>query len=64
METVKKITKAYTKLDFGALPYRPHEMMFARAEISQLNALGWKPEYSLENGLEKTISWYSSNLEK
>lgn len=64
VETVKKITKAYTKLDFGALPYRPHEMMFARAEISQLNALGWKPEYSLENGLEKTISWYSSNLEK
>jgi nucleoside-diphosphate-sugar epimerase len=64
VETVKKLTKADTKLDFGALPYRPHEMMFARAEISQLNALGWKPEYSLENGLEKTISWYSSNLEK
>lgn len=64
VETVKKLTKAGTKLDFGALPYRPHEMMFARAEISQLNALGWKPEYSLENGLEKTISWYSSNLEK
>jgi CDP-paratose synthetase len=44
-----------TKLDFGALPYRPHEIMSVSADISKVQALGWSPSVSLQEGLRRTI---------
>lgn len=44
-----------TVLDFGALPYREHEVMESRSDTSAVSALGWMPKTSLESGLKQTI---------
>ena len=55
VETVKKLTGAKTKLDFGALPYRQNEIMFSQANIQALREIGWHPTKSFEEGLIQTI---------
>jgi nucleoside-diphosphate-sugar epimerase len=46
---------------FGKVAYRPGENMKLYADISKANEfLGWKPEVTLEKGLEKTIQWFKS----
>jgi len=30
-------------------------------DCTKLRALGWKPQYSFEKGLEETIAWYCQN---
>jgi len=42
-------------LNFGAIPYRDGEAMKFRVNNAALLALGWKPSYSLEQGLELMI---------
>lgn len=44
-----------TVLNFGALPLRPGEIMNSVADIDFLTKLGWKPNYSLDQGLTETI---------
>lgn len=44
-----------TVLDFGAFPYRPHEVMNSAVDSQALRALGWEPQYTLEQGLRKMI---------
>ena len=44
-----------TQLNFGAIPYRANELMDSRTDISTLKALGWRPEVSLEKGIQLTI---------
>lgn len=47
-------------LQFGALPYRPDEMMYLVASIDKAKSmLEWEPKVSIEKGLEYTIKWYS-----
>lgn len=56
----KKTTQnTKTKLNFGAIPYRINEIMDSDIDTTEIRKLGWKPEYSIEAGLEKMI-----NLEK
>ena len=55
VETVHRLTGSLTKLNFGALPLRPHEPMLSQANISQMQLLGWVPKFDLEAGLKKTI---------
>ncbi|PIS30989.1 hypothetical protein COT42_02000, partial [Candidatus Saganbacteria bacterium CG08_land_8_20_14_0_20_45_16] len=51
-----------TKLDLGAFPYRPGEAMrfFSSSEKAK-KLLGWVPKVNLDEGLEKTITWYKQN---
>lgn len=44
-----------TLLNFGALPYRDHEVMESRVDTSAIHKLGWRPVYSLRDGLRATI---------
>jgi len=44
-----------TLLDFGALPYREHEVMESNSDTSAVRALGWHAKTSLEAGLKQTI---------
>jgi len=46
-----------TKLNFGAIPYREGEFMEIEEDVSPLYVLGWTPETSLDEGLEKTIKY-------
>jgi CDP-paratose synthetase len=55
VEEVKKITNSTSELRFGALKHRENEIMNAVADNAMLVRLGWKPEFSLESGLLKTI---------
>lgn len=53
--TVRRLTGASTRLDFGALPYRENEVMFSQADTSRLTALGWRNETGIEAGILKTL---------
>jgi len=55
VELVHRRCSSTTKLDFGATPYREHEIMQSAADISFLLQLGWKPQITLEAGLAITI---------
>jgi len=55
---VKRISKnSKTHLNFGALPYRPNEIMDSHADTIAIKNLGWKPKVTLANGLFKTIEF-------
>lgn len=60
-QMIHQETGSQTVLDFGALPYRPHEIMRAQAEISALNRLGWSPRFDLQEGIARTIDWYKNH---
>jgi nucleoside-diphosphate-sugar epimerase len=45
-----------SELKFGSLPYRENEKFEVVANIKSLNALGWFPEFTLRQGLYKTIA--------
>jgi CDP-paratose synthetase len=49
------ITNNTTELRFGALPMRTGEVMHSVADISFLQSLGWRPNYSIDEGLIETI---------
>lgn len=51
-------------MNFGALPMRPGDIMFAQADIHYLQQLGWKPAYSLEQGLSKTLQYEKEQINK
>ncbi|MBS0448198.1 MAG: NAD(P)-dependent oxidoreductase [Proteobacteria bacterium] len=55
VEAVHALTASRTRLDFGALPYRPNEAMHCRADTARLEALGWRARWSLRDGLQHTI---------
>lgn len=44
-----------TRLDFGALPYRPGEPMERKADIAGLAEIGWEPKVLIDKGIEKLI---------
>ncbi len=60
VELIKTLTgNTITKLNFGALEYREGEIMESKADISKMiKDFNWKPKYTLEEGLLRTIKWY------
>jgi UDP-glucuronate 4-epimerase len=45
-------------------PFHVADLMDTRADIKKAkNLLGWEPEVSLDEGLEKSVSWYIQNQE-
>tara|TARA_B110000259_G_scaffold131916_1_gene148817 strand:+ start:4578 stop:5450 length:873 start_codon:yes stop_codon:yes gene_type:complete len=52
---IKKITQSKTVLKFGELPYREGEIMVSMVSNFDLKKLGWKPNFSLKNGLKDYI---------
>jgi len=55
LQILKEITKSTSILNFGAIPYRKNELMRSESDNSSLKALGWEPEYTIIEGLLKTI---------
>lgn len=56
VETAREVTASPSRLDFGALPHRPGEIMASVANTSRLAALGWQATTSLAEGLRRTAS--------
>lgn len=65
IDVVKKIVRMMNnpiKIDVGALPYRPGEVMhFYSSNIKAKEILGWNPKIDLDEGLKRTIEWYTEN---
>ena len=62
IEKIKEFTNSKSKINFGALPYRDDQVMFMEADITKLSShLNWRPNISIEEGLQKTIDFIKSN---
>lgn len=48
-------------IKYGALPYRDWDPPFICGDNRLLRNLGWKPRYTLSQGLQKSIQWWKSN---
>lgn len=45
-------------IQFGALPHGAWDPPFICGDISRLTALGWRPRYSLAEGVRRTVDWW------
>ncbi len=54
-----EITGANTSIIFDKP--RPGDIRHSLADISEIKKLGFEPEWSLEEGLKKTVEWYAKN---
>ena len=59
IKIISKNTKS--KLNFGKIPMRKNELFKVNLNLKKLKALKWKPKYTLENSLKKTINYYKKN---
>jgi UDP-glucose 4-epimerase len=56
---IAELTGTRSKIEIGALPYRPTEIWRMFADSSRAREiLGWKPRVRLGEGLAKTIAWF------
>ena len=63
-ETILDLLDNPVKAEFGALPERPTEIWTMRGDNTRARErLGWKPSWSLEEGLAKTIEWYRQEVD-
>ena len=51
----KLLNKQNVRLNFGAVPYRKHEMLDYTVDISALQSLGWKAQVMLPQGLQRIV---------
>lgn len=57
---IAELTGTRSKIEIGALPYRPTEIWRMFADSSRARqTLGWEPRVRLEEGLKKTVEWFS-----
>jgi CDP-paratose synthetase len=60
-ETVCRLAKSTTHLNFGAIPYREGEVMHSVADISGLSSLGWHCRFDLATALKIVIDQERKN---
>ena len=60
---IAELTQTKSKLEIGALEYRPTEIWRMFADSSRARTLlGWTPRIHLEEGLRRTVEWYRQYL--
>jgi nucleoside-diphosphate-sugar epimerase len=63
VHTIAEITGTSSKIQVGALPYRPNEIWRMRGDSTRAqNILGWRPCVNLTEGLRRTVDWYRDQL--
>jgi len=64
VESIKSIMGVDEESRWGALPHRKNEVWYNSADIERIGSkLGWKPSTSIEDGLKKTVEWFTSSRE-
>jgi nucleoside-diphosphate-sugar epimerase len=48
------------ELGLGEVPYRQDQVMVLAAEMTRLEALGWRPVVGLDQGLRETLAWHAA----
>ena len=62
VETVQILLNKEVFIDWGSREPRPWEPKTWQASIDNAEKyLNWRPEYSLENGLKKSLEWFRNN---
>jgi UDP-glucose 4-epimerase len=57
IEAIRQELKTELTAEFGAVPYRPDQVMHLEADISKLSgATGWHPQVDLAEGLRLTVA--------
>ena len=58
VERIRDLIDPRLPIGFGDVPYRPDQVMFLEADISNLRtAASWQPRTSLAEGLAQTVAW-------
>ena len=61
---IVELAKSHSKIKIGSYQPRPWDTNYWVADNRKAKKLlGWEPKYTLEEGLKKTISWFSKNLD-
>lgn len=65
VDMIFKLMNTKQKANYGALEYRKNDLWCPEPDVSEImDKLKWEPRISLEEGLQRTISWYSNNFDK
>ncbi len=63
VRNVVELTESRSRVEIGALPYRPNEIWRMRGDGARAGqVLGWKPKVSLQDGLKITIEWFRDQI--
>ncbi|SCY10473.1 Nucleoside-diphosphate-sugar epimerase [Lachnospiraceae bacterium XBB2008] len=65
MNAVRDAIDPKTEIGYGEVPYSVNQIMRLEADISELTAdTGFVPHTSFEDGIRKTIQWFSDEIAK
>lgn len=61
-DTVKRLHELIGtgELGLGEVPYRSDQVMVLAADMTRLEALGWRPAVGLDQGLRETLAWHTA----
>jgi UDP-glucose 4-epimerase len=63
IETIREILRTDLIPEYGAIPYRPDQVMHLEADINRLiEQTGWRPSVSLFSGLTQTVVFEKTRL--
>lgn len=62
VETLARVTGMEGRINWDAS--KPNGQDYRAYDLTQLNALGFRPEYTLEQGLRETWDWYGAETAK
>lgn len=60
-EMIWKLCGKKEQIKFRHMPSFKYDVQRRVPEVSKIFSLGWRPKYTLENGLRETINWLSNN---
>lgn len=63
VKKIIKITSSKSSINWNVQSERPQESLVWQADITKAKEiLNWQPKTSIDEGLEKTVAWFKSNL--
>ncbi len=65
VDMIFKNIKTDRKPNYGAVPYRKNDLWCPQPDVNKIKKiLGWEPEISLEDGVNRTVQWFKANHHK